>query len=98
MRLVLLLHSGRHVVAAQSRHTADLKGGSALKKLLNNPDDVAREAVRGLALAYPQYIRQLEGLQAVARRTAPTRGKVAVVGHEPMFLGYVGTGMADASV
>jgi phosphoenolpyruvate---glycerone phosphotransferase subunit DhaK len=75
----------------------------ALKKLLNNPDNVAREAVHGLALAYPQHVRQLEGLQAVARRTAPTRGKVAVVtgggsGHEPMFLGYVGTGMADASV
>jgi dihydroxyacetone kinase-like protein len=74
-----------------------------MKKLLNNPDNAAREAVHGLALAYPQYLRQLEGLQAVARRAAPTDGKVAVVtgggsGHEPMFLGYVGAGMADASV
>jgi len=74
-----------------------------LKKLLNNPNNVALEAVRGLALAYPQYVRQLAGLQAVARCQAPTAGKVAVVtgggsGHEPMFLGYVGSGLADASV
>src|SRR6267142_5498448 len=74
-----------------------------LKKLLNNPDNVALEAVQGLALAYPQYVRQLAGLQAVVRCQAPTAGKVAVLtgggsGHEPMFLGYVGKGMADASV
>jgi dihydroxyacetone kinase-like protein len=74
-----------------------------LKKLLNNPEKVALEAVQGLALAYPQYVRQVEGLQAVVRRDAPTAGKVAVLtgggsGHEPMFLGYVGRGMADASV
>jgi dihydroxyacetone kinase-like protein len=74
-----------------------------LKKLLNNPDNVALEAVQGLALAYPQYVRQLAGLQAVVRCQAPTAGKVAVLtgggsGHEPMFLGYVGQGMADASV
>ena len=74
-----------------------------MKKLLNNPNNVALEAVQGLALAYPQYVRQLAGLQAVVRRQAPTAGKVAVVtgggsGHEPMFLGYVGPGLADASV
>ena len=74
-----------------------------MKKLLNNPDNVALEAVQGLALAYPQYVRQLAGLQAVVRCQAPTAGKVAVLtgggsGHEPMFLGYVGPGMADASV
>jgi phosphoenolpyruvate---glycerone phosphotransferase subunit DhaK len=74
-----------------------------VKKLLNDPNDVALEAVQGFALAYPQYVRKLEGWQAVVRRQAPTPGKVAVVtgggsGHEPMFLGYVGRGMADASV
>ncbi len=74
-----------------------------MKKLLNDPNDVALEAVQGLALAYPQYVRRLEGWQAVVRRQTPTPGKVAVVtgggsGHEPMFLGYVGRGMADASI
>jgi dihydroxyacetone kinase-like protein len=74
-----------------------------VKKLLNDPNKAAQEAVQGLALAYPQYLRQLEGLQAVVRREAPIAGKVTVLtgggsGHEPMFLGYVGRGLADASV
>lgn len=74
-----------------------------IKKLLNDPNEVARETVEGLALAFPQFICQIEGLQAVMRKDAPIQGKVAVVtgggsGHEPMFLGYVGRGMADASV
>jgi dihydroxyacetone kinase-like protein len=74
-----------------------------LKKLINDPNQVALETVQGFVLAYPQYVRQVEGLQAVVRATAPTRGKVAILtgggsGHEPMFLGYVGRGLADASV
>jgi dihydroxyacetone kinase-like protein len=74
-----------------------------MKKLINDPNTVALEAVEGLALAYPQYIRKLGGIQAVVRRDAPISGKVAVLtgggsGHEPMFLGFVGRGMADASV
>jgi phosphoenolpyruvate---glycerone phosphotransferase subunit DhaK len=74
-----------------------------LKKLINDPDAVAAEAIEGLALAYPQYLRQLEGLTAVIRKDAPFSGKVAVVtgggsGHEPMFAGFVGPGWADASV
>jgi dihydroxyacetone kinase-like protein len=74
-----------------------------VKKLINDPNQVALETVQGFALAYPQYVRQVEGLQAAVRATAPTRGKVAILtgggsGHEPMFLGYVGRGLADASV
>jgi len=74
-----------------------------LKKLINDPNQVALETIEGLALAYPQYLRKLEGLQAVVRNDAPISGKVAVLtgggsGHEPMFAGYVGRGMADASV
>jgi phosphoenolpyruvate---glycerone phosphotransferase subunit DhaK len=74
-----------------------------VKKIVNNPNDFAREAIEGLALAYPQYIRQIPGFQAVLRRDAPVLGKVTVLsgggsGHEPMFAGYVGRGMADASV
>jgi dihydroxyacetone kinase len=74
-----------------------------VKKIVNNPNDFAREAIEGLALAYPQYIRQVLGFQAVLRRDAPVLNKVTVLtgggsGHEPMFAGYVGRGMADASV
>ena len=74
-----------------------------MKKLINNPDAVAAEAIEGLALAYPQYLRKLNGLMAVVRADAPVAGKVAVLtgggsGHEPMFAGFVGRGWADGSV
>lgn len=74
-----------------------------MKKLINDPNAVASETVEGLALAYPQILRKIDGIQAVARRDAPVPGKVAVLtgggsGHEPLFAGYVGRGLADASV
>jgi dihydroxyacetone kinase-like protein len=77
--------------------------GIAMKRLINLPDAVAAEAVEGFSLAFPQYVRQLKGLQSVVRRTATHTGEVAVVtgggsGHEPMFLGYVGPGMAHGSI
>jgi len=74
-----------------------------VKKLINDPNLVTAETTEGLALAFPLYIRKLEGLAAVVRRDAPVKGKVAVVtgggsGHEPMFAGFVGRGLADGSV
>lgn len=74
-----------------------------MKKLINDPNAVALETIEGLALAYPQVLRKLDGIQVVARRDAPVPGKVAVLtgggsGHDPLFAGYVGRGLADASV
>jgi len=74
-----------------------------VKKLINDPNKVAAETVEGLALAYPHILRQLDELQVVVRQDSPVKGKVSVLsgggsGHEPMFLGFVGPGMADASV
>lgn len=74
-----------------------------MKKLINDPNDVARETIEGLALAYPQYLRQVEALQVVVRRDAPVANHVAILtgggsGHEPMFAGFVGRGMAHGSI
>ncbi len=74
-----------------------------MKKLVNHPDDVARETIEGLVLAYPQYLKRVGEFQAVVRRDAPVPGQVAIVtgggsGHEPMFAGFVGPGLAHASV
>ena len=74
-----------------------------MKKLINDPNSVAWESLEGMALAYPRLIRKLDGLPSVARVDAPVAGKVTVVtgggsGHEPLFMGYVGRGMPDASV
>lgn len=76
---------------------------SPMKRVINNPNAVAAEAVEGFALAYGSYVRRLDDLQSVVRRTPSRAGQVAIVtgggsGHEPMFLGYVGRGMANASV
>jgi phosphoenolpyruvate---glycerone phosphotransferase subunit DhaK len=74
-----------------------------MKKLINDPNHVPLEVIEGLCLAYPQYVRQVPETQAVVRTNAPIVGEVAIVtgggsGHEPMFAGYVGPGMAHASV
>jgi len=73
-----------------------------VKKLINDPSKVTIESIEGFALAYPKIVKQVAP-RVVARRNAPIRGKVGVVvgggsGHEPLFIGWVGSGMADAAV
>jgi len=73
-----------------------------MKKLINAPDKVTLESIEGFALAYPQMVKQV-GPHVIARKNAPISGKVGVVvgggsGHEPLFLGWVGSGMADSAV
>lgn len=76
---------------------------TTMKRLINVPDAVAAEAVEGFSLAYPQYVRRVGEFQAVVRKAAASPGEVVIItgggsGHEPMFLGYVGRGMAHGSV
>ena len=73
-----------------------------MKKLINRPDDVVREALEGLAAAYPDTLRVHLEPGYVVRADAPVAGKVAVLsgggsGHEPLHTGYVGRGMLDAA-
>lgn len=74
-----------------------------MKKLINDPRNVVDELVEGFALAYSDIVRKHPEKNVIIRRDAPIPGKVGVVigggaGHEPLFLEYVGPGMADASV
>ena len=73
-----------------------------MKKLINAPDDVVKDALRGMAAAHPDLLRVDVENQIVYRADAPVAGKVALVsgggsGHEPMHGGYVGFGMLDAA-
>jgi len=73
-----------------------------MKKLINDPFRVTVESIEGYAKAYPDIVR-LVNPHVVSRRDAPVTGKVGIVigggsGHEPLFLGWVGYGMADAAV
>jgi dihydroxyacetone kinase-like protein len=72
-----------------------------MKKFINDPADVVKESLAGLAAAYPNLVRVDFENQIVVRKDAPT-GKVAIIsgggsGHEPLHGGFVGAGMLDAA-
>ncbi|HCX67981.1 MAG TPA: dihydroxyacetone kinase, partial [Rhodobiaceae bacterium] len=72
------------------------------KKLINDPDDLIAELIDGMVGAHPDILR-LEGDtgRAIVAVDGARDGKVGIVvgggsGHEPLFSGYVGRGLADA--
>jgi dihydroxyacetone kinase-like protein len=71
-----------------------------VKKLINDPYRVTIEAIEGYVAAFPNQVRQVGDMPVVVRADAPVQGKVGVVigggsGHEPLFMGYLGKGLAD---
>lgn len=73
-----------------------------MKKIINNPENVVDEMLKGVVAAHPGYVRRLEGTNVLVRAGAPAP-KVALVsgggsGHEPTHGGYVGRGMLDGAV
>ena len=74
-----------------------------MKKIINNPDFVVEDMLKGMVLAHPEYLRQLDNADVLVRVNSPIKEKVALVsgggsGHEPAHGGYVGTGMLDAAI
>lgn len=73
-----------------------------MKKLINAPEDVVREALEGMQAAHADRLRICFDPFYVLRKDATAKGKVALVsgggsGHEPMHGGFVGYGMLDAA-
>ena len=73
-----------------------------MKKLINDPENVVREELEGVAAAHPDLVRVHFDPYYVVRADAPVKGKVALVsgggsGHEPMHGGFVGMGMLDGA-
>lgn len=73
-----------------------------MKKLINAPADVVREAVEGLAAASPELLVWHDAPLYLRRRQPKEASCVALVsgggsGHEPLHGGYVGFGMLDAA-
>jgi dihydroxyacetone kinase-like protein len=73
-----------------------------MKKLINSPDDVLRDALQGVEAAHGDRLRVSYDPAYVVRADAPVQGKVGLVsgggsGHEPMHGGFVGPGMLDAA-
>ncbi len=73
-----------------------------MKKLINDPADVVKEELEGVALAHGDLMTVHYDPNFVVRADAPIKGKVGIVsgggsGHEPMHGGFVGMGMLDAA-
>lgn len=73
-----------------------------MKKLINKPEDVVVEAMRGIAAAHADLVKVYYEPNYIVRADSPVQGKVALVsgggsGHEPLHGGFVGAGMLDAA-
>ena len=73
-----------------------------MKKLINDPDAVVREALEGIEAAHGDRVRVVYEPMLIVRADAPVQGKVGIIsgggsGHEPMHGGFVGPGMLDAA-
>jgi phosphoenolpyruvate---glycerone phosphotransferase subunit DhaK len=73
-----------------------------MKKLINAPDAVLQDSLRGVEAAHGDRLRVNYDPPYVVRADAPVQGKVGLVsgggsGHEPMHGGFVGRGMLDAA-
>lgn len=71
-----------------------------MNRVINDPDQVVEDMLRGLLAAHPE-LKTTANPRVLCRADAPVPGKVGIVtgggsGHEPAFLGYVGTNLVDA--
>ena len=72
-----------------------------MRKIINSPDNVVSEMMEGYISAYGRYYEKHPEVNGVILRQR-RKDKVALVigggsGHEPMFSGFVGKGLADAA-
>lgn len=72
-----------------------------MRKIINSPDRVVEEMMEGYISAYSRYYKKHPRVNGVLLKEH-RKNKVALVigggsGHEPMFSGFVGKGLADAA-
>lgn len=71
-----------------------------MKKMINKPEEVVSEMLRGIVKAHPELV-YTPGVEVICRRNPGNQ--VGIVsgggsGHEPAHAGYVGEGMLSAAV
>lgn len=74
-----------------------------MKKIYNPGTDIVTEQLEGFVDAHSRYYEKLPSGNAVVLKDKRSEDKVALIlgggtGHEPMFAGFVGKGLADAAV
>ena len=92
--------------AARQRQVRPLRGrcsfgGLSMKKLINRPEDVLADALKGIDAAHPE-LRVDHQHRVIYRARPKADGKVGLIsgggsGHEPLHGGFVGPGMLDAA-
>jgi len=73
-----------------------------MKKFLNSVDTLLDESLNGFAQAHADIVKFNDQPHFISRATPARPGKVALIsgggsGHEPLHIGFVGTGMLDAA-
>lgn len=74
-----------------------------MKKFINDPFDFVDELTEGILRAHPDAYRAVDkDLRVIVRADGPVKEKVAIAtgggsGHLPVFMGYVGKGLADGA-
>lgn len=71
-----------------------------MKKVMNKSEHIIEEVVDGFLAAYGKDFEKLDNFKGVVRKEL--KEKVGIVigggtGHEPMFLGFIGEGLADGA-
>ena len=75
-----------------------------MRRLINDPYQIVEEMLAGYCKAFESKVELIgEMKRVVVSKSAPVKDKVGIIvgggsGHEPLFLGYVGDGFADAAV
>jgi len=86
--------------ASPSRRSRRRTRPVPMQKIINDPRVFVDEMLEGVLLAHPEALRRASDPRVIIRADAPRPGKVGIVtgggsGHLPVFLGYVGFGLAD---
>lgn len=73
-----------------------------MKKFINDPSNLTKELLEGLALANADVLEYVDGKMIVNKKLKDAN-RVTIVtlggtGHEPAISGFVGEGMVDISV
>ena len=73
-----------------------------MKKIINQPEHVVDEMLKGLVYIHQDLVDRIDGFDVIIRNAEKT-GKVGIIsgggsGHEPSHAGFVGTGMFSAAV
>jgi dihydroxyacetone kinase-like protein len=76
-------------------------GVAVVNRIINDPEQVADEAIRGVLMAYPDILSATDHPRVLRATRHRGQGKVGIVtgggsGHEPAFLGFVGQGLCDS--